>query len=90
MLSKIFPAILVLSACAALAAQQSQTAPQPTTAADAPHRDTSFIDENGTAHVTRVVPVPENLSPEARKSLSRVEPDQVPPESLEERRKKNR
>jgi monoterpene epsilon-lactone hydrolase len=89
MLSKILPAILVLTACAALRAQQSgsEPAPRPTTAAEAPSRDASFVDENGTAHVTRVVPIPENLSPEARKSLSRVEPDQGPPQSLEERRK---
>src|SRR5579862_771782 len=89
MLSKTFPAIFVLSACTALGAQQSgsQPAPRPTTAAEAPNRDTSYIDENGTAHVTRVVPVPENLSPEARKSLSHAEPDQGPPQSLEERRK---
>ena len=87
MLAKIFPAIFVLSACAALSAQQPQSAPKPTTAAEAPHRDTSYIDENGTAHITRVVPIPENLSPEAKKSLSRAERDQGPPVSLEERRK---
>ncbi len=38
---------------------------KPTTAAEAPTRDTSYIDEKGTAHVTRVVPVPEDLSPQA-------------------------
>jgi acetyl esterase/lipase len=76
---------LVLMAATALAAQQP--APKPTTAAEAPNRDTSYIDENGTAHVTRVVPVPEALSAEARKSLSRREPDQGPPQSLAERRK---
>ena len=48
------PAVLVLFAMStALIAQQ------PTTAADAPNRDTSYIDAQGTAHVTRVVPVPE-------------------------------
>ena len=29
-----------------------------TTVAEAPPRDTSFIDTNGTAHVARVIPVP--------------------------------
>ena len=60
---------------------------KPTTAADAPHRDTSYIDANGTAHVTRVVPVPQTISPEAQKSISRPEPDQGPPQPLEARRK---
>jgi len=61
--------------------------PQPTTAAEAPNQDTSYIDADGTAHVTRVIPVPQTISPEAQKSLSRREPDQGPPQSLEERRK---
>jgi monoterpene epsilon-lactone hydrolase len=64
-----------------------QPTPKPTTAADAPNRDTSYIDANGTAHVTRVVPVPQTVSPEAQKSISRAEPDQGPPEPLEARRK---
>lgn len=82
-------------ACCAIAiapimsAQQPtpKPAPKPTTAAEAPNRDTSYIDANGTAHVTRVVPVPQTISPEAQKSLSRQEPDQGPPQPLEERRK---
>lgn len=64
-----------------------QPAPHPTTAADAPNRDTSYIGANGTAHVTRVVPVPQTISPEAQKSLGRQEPDQGPPQPLEQRRK---
>jgi acetyl esterase/lipase len=65
-------------------AQQSQ--PQPTTAAEAPNRDTSFIDAQGTAHITRVVPVPQTVSAQAQLALGRAEPDQGPPESLAERR----
>jgi epsilon-lactone hydrolase len=34
-----------------------------------------------------VVPVPQTISPEAQKSLSRQEPDQGPPQPLEQRRK---
>jgi len=68
-----------------LLAQQSTQAP--TTASEAPSRDTSYIEANGTAHVTRVVPVPQTISPEAQKSLSRQEPDQGPPQPLEQRRK---
>ena len=89
MLLKILSAILVLPVSAAVAQPSAPKAsPQPTTSAEAPTRDTSYIDEKGTAHVTRVVPVPEDLSPEAKKSLSRAVPDQGPPEPLEERRKR--
>jgi len=73
---------LFLLASASIAAQQ----PAPTTAATAPNSDTSYIDASGTAHVTRVVPLPETISPEARQVLGRQVPDQGPPESLAERR----
>ncbi|MGA2570018.1 MAG: alpha/beta hydrolase fold domain-containing protein [Terracidiphilus sp.] len=75
-------AVFVLLASPLLFAQQ----PSPTTAADAPNRDTSFIDAQGTAHVTRVAPLPQTISPEAQKSLARAVPDQAPPESLAARR----
>ena len=78
-------ACISLFASSLLVAQQP--VPTATTAAEAPNRDTSYIDANGTAHVTRVVPVPQTISPEAQKSISRSEPDQGPPESLEVRRK---
>ncbi len=67
-----------------LAAQQASS--QPTTAAEAASRDPSYIDAQGTAHVTRVVPLPETISPEARAVLSRAMLDQGPPESLADRR----
>jgi acetyl esterase/lipase len=76
--------LLLLLATAALAAQQP--APHPTTAAEAPTRDTSYIDAQGTAHVTRVVPVPATISNQAQQMLSRPEPDQGPPEPLALRR----
>jgi epsilon-lactone hydrolase len=83
-------AILLATAAtlnATAGAQGAQSTPKSTTAAEAPKRDTSYIDAQGTAHVTRVIPVPEDLSPEARRSLSRPEPDQGPPQSLAERRR---
>jgi acetyl esterase/lipase len=83
---KSFAAALLFSTVAVLVAQD-KPAPKPTTAAEAPSRDTSYIDEKGTAHITRVVPIPEDLSPEAKASLARREPDQAPPESLADRRK---
>ena len=77
-------AFLLILASAVLTAQQP--APPATTSADAPNRDTSYIDAQGTAHVTRVVPVPATISPEAQSVLGRATPDQGPPESLAERR----
>jgi epsilon-lactone hydrolase len=64
-----------------------QAARQPTTAGDAASRDTSYIDADGTAHITRVVPVPQDLSPEAQAFISHRVPDEAPEPSLEERRK---
>jgi monoterpene epsilon-lactone hydrolase len=64
----------------------SAAAQQGTTAAQAPKTDTSYIDADGTAHVTRVVPVPPDLSPEARKSVARPASDAERPETIEQRR----
>lgn len=62
-------------------------AQQGTTAAQAPNTDTSYIDANGTAHVTRVVPIPPDLSPQAKAFLSRPISDASRPQSLAERRR---
>jgi monoterpene epsilon-lactone hydrolase len=74
----------------ASASDKPPTAPlpahQPTTAADAPQRDSSFIDEQGRAHITRIVPVPAYLSRQSRYWLSEPVPDAGPPESLANRR----
>ena len=51
-----------------------------------PQTDSSFIDERGTAHVTRVVPVPDTLSPETQKTVSVAIPDTPEPEDLAKRR----
>jgi acetyl esterase/lipase len=74
------PAAILLLSCSAALAQQG------TTAAQAPNNDTSYIDADGTAHITRVIPLPPDLSPEAKKSLSRQISDAPHPQSLEERR----
>ena len=74
----------VLIAPAILAAQPP--APHSTTAAEAPNRDTSYIDAKGAAHVTRIIPLPATVSPEAQVFLSRAAPDQGPAETLAERR----
>jgi acetyl esterase/lipase len=86
-------AFLILLLAITLPAQQpapqpnSAPVPQPTTAAQAPNIDTSYIDEQGTAHVTRVVPVPATISSQAQLLLGRPFPDQGPPQSLEDRRR---
>jgi hypothetical protein len=56
-------ALLVLAISTALAAQ---SLPQSTSASPASTRDTSYLGEQGSADVTRVVPVPPDLSPETR------------------------
>ena len=53
-----------------------------------PQNNSSFIDGEGTAHVTRVVPVPTTISPEAQKRLARPASDAPHHETLEERRSK--
>jgi len=40
-----------------------------------PQSDTSFVDDRGTAHVTRVVPVPDTISPEAQAFTAKPMPD---------------
>ena len=76
--------LLLLSAAPLMPAQQP--ARQPTSATNAATRDSSYIDATGTAHITRLIPVPHDLSPEAEKSIREIVPDEAPPESLEARR----
>ena len=61
-------------------------AQQATTAQTAPQTDSSYIDEQGTAHVTRVVPVPKALSPEAQARVGHAASDANVPTTLEQRR----
>ena len=76
---KAFAVLLALASVSAFAQQG-------TTAAQAPSTDTSYIDPRGTAHITRVVPVPADLSPEARAMLARPVSDAAKPQTLAERR----
>jgi acetyl esterase/lipase len=75
-----------LLAAALLLSSSTLFAQQGTTAAQAPDRDTSYIDGDGAAHITRVIPIPPDLSPEAKKSLSRQVSDASRPQTLQERR----
>ena len=93
---RLAAACILLSSAAILAAQQAtppekppvtpMPANQPTTAADAAQRDSSYIDDQGRAHITRIVPVPAYLSYQSRYWLSEPAPDAGPPESLAQRR----
>ena len=74
--SGIFAA-LCLSASLALAQTTAQTVPQ---------TDSSYVDPSGTAHITRVIPVPKTISPEAQARLARPVSDAAHPQSLAERR----
>jgi acetyl esterase/lipase len=66
-----------LAACHALAQESTS---------QAAHTDTSKIEPDGTAYVTRIVPVPTTISPEAQKVLARVVSDAAVPQTLEQRR----
>ena len=79
----------VVLMCAAMLAAGQDTGTQTgqnTGQITGPETDTSVIDANGTAHITRVVPVPRDLSPEAQASVGRVVSDAAKPETLAERR----
>ena len=72
-------AVAVLFVAHTLRAQSGPTLPFPA-------GNSSVITPDGTAHVTRVVPVPTTVSPQAQRSLSRVVADDSTPQSLAERR----
>jgi monoterpene epsilon-lactone hydrolase len=54
----------------------------------APQSDSSSIDTDGTARITRIVPVPTTISPAAQATLRRQISDAVVPETLAQRRAK--
>ncbi|MGH9538647.1 MAG: alpha/beta hydrolase [Terriglobales bacterium] len=51
-----------------------------------PQGDSASFDADGTVHVTRVVPVPSTISPEAQKWLASQKERKYPPQTLDERR----
>jgi len=81
-MSRIECSILIAFFSGTLVACSAQTGPQ-----SAPNTDTAYIDEHGTAHVTRVVPVPQTVSPEAQKFLAQPRSDVDPHTSVAENRK---
>jgi epsilon-lactone hydrolase len=70
-------ALTAVLAATSLTAQSASTAPQ----------DSATFDSDDTAHITRVVPMPATISPEAQKWLESLDQQKVgPPETLAERR----
>src|ERR1700761_7661652 len=80
-MKKIALLMLVTGAALIIVARQNESR-------TIPQADSSFIDTDGTAHVTRIVPVPTTISPEAQQTLRRRISDVPTPESLEQRRSK--
>ena len=69
--------ILAFSTLSLLAQSMTQSPTQALCrAACTPQSNTSYIDAQGTAHITRVVPVPPTVSPEAQKFIGRQIADQ--------------
>jgi monoterpene epsilon-lactone hydrolase len=70
--------LAVIALAASLAAQTNSAPPQ----------DSAAFDPDQTAHITRVVPMPTTISPEAQQWLASLTHSTPGPESLEERRKR--
>jgi epsilon-lactone hydrolase len=51
-----------------------------------PRQDAAWFDPDGTAHITRVVPMPRTISPEAQQWIASLADNQPGHESLEQRR----
>jgi acetyl esterase/lipase len=66
---------------------QAPASKQPPTTVQPPaSQDSATFDADGTAHITRVVPEPSMISPEARKWLDSTTHSQHGPQTLEQRR----
>lgn len=72
---KLLATLLLLTAAAS--AQQATTAP---------HKDSSYIGPNGTAYVTRVVPLPQDVSPQAKAFLAQRMSDVQQHQSIAQQR----
>ncbi len=75
---KLLATLLLLTAVA--------SAQQAATAASAPHKDSSYIGPHGTAYVTRVVPIPNDVSPQAQSFLAQSQSDLQQHQSIAQQR----
>ncbi len=76
--------VFTLSLATLAACSNARVAQQPS--ASIPQKDSSYIDEQGTAHITRVIPLPKTISPQAAEYLARPIPDSGADQTLAERR----
>src|SRR5215472_15354484 len=72
----LFPVLIALPLAGTAFAQSKPT----------PQADTATFDADGTAHITRVVPMPTTISPEAQTWLESLTHTSPGPETLAERR----
>jgi len=72
--------VLTLSLAALTACSNGRVTPS------LPQNDSSYIDGQGTAHISRVIPLPKTISPQAREYLARPLPDSAANQSLAEKR----
>jgi acetyl esterase/lipase len=77
---------VVAVSCAALALLARPALAWQTTKDSAAQKDSSYIDADGSAHITRVVPLPAAVSPEAQKGLAHQVSDAKPTQTLAQRR----
>jgi epsilon-lactone hydrolase len=81
------PGTLSLVATVVVALACSLTAQSNSSQPDSNRPDSATFDPGGTAHITRVIPMPATISPEAQEWLESLNQQKVgPPESLAERR----
>lgn len=71
---KFLATLVLLTAVASAQGAMPSLAQPPSAGAAAPHEDSSYLGPNGTAYVTRVVPIPDDISPQARAFLARRPP----------------
>ena len=69
-------AFILLILCLTMSAQSAS-----------PAQDSATFDADGTAHITRVIPIPSTISPEARKWLASLANRKSGSQTLAERRK---
>jgi epsilon-lactone hydrolase len=76
--------VLTLSVATLAACSDARVAQQPVP--PVPQVDSSSIDAQGTAHITRVIPLPKTISSQAAEYIARPIPDSAPNQTLAERR----
>jgi acetyl esterase/lipase len=84
-LRHVRPLIVIPAALLLFTVVRSWSQDQATPPTSVPQTDTCTVDPDGTAHVTRVVPVPKTISPEAQKFISFPAPS-GPEQTLAQRR----